>query len=190
MTCAVGTCGGREQLNGFDKIQKRFAAPLKNITLQIILEWLCQYNCSLPAAQLNKSFSLQHLSLIHILGGSVDTDVTRIALRHHEKLDGSGYPKGITGKDMTLEEEIVAVSDIVSALLGTRSYKEAFSKERTLSIIQEMANDGKLNPAIISVIQENFDEIVDEVAENCSPALENYYGIQLEYRRLLTRYLE
>ena len=125
-----------------------------------------------------------------ILGGSVDTDVTRIALRHHEKLDGSGYPKGITGKDMTLEEEIVAVSDIVSALLGTRSYKEAFSKERTLSIIQEMANDGKLNPAIISVIQENFDEIVDEVAENCSPALENYYGIQLEYRRLLTRYLE
>ena len=65
-----------------------------------------------------------------ILGGSVDSDVTRIALRHHEKVDGSGYPKGITGKDMTLDEEIVAVSDIASALLGTRSYKEAFSKER------------------------------------------------------------
>ena len=125
-----------------------------------------------------------------ILGGSVDSDVTQIALRHHEKVDGSGYPKGITGKDMTLDEEIVAVSDIASALLGTRSYKEAFSKERTLSIIREMAKGGKLNPVIISVIQENFDKIVDEVAENCSPALENYYGIQLEYRRLLTRYLE
>ena len=125
-----------------------------------------------------------------ILGGSVDSDVTQIALRHHEKVDGSGYPKGITGKDMTLDEEIVAVSDIASALLGTRSYKEAFSKERTLSIIREMAKGGKLNPVIISVIQENFDKIVDEVAENCSAALENYYGIQLEYRRLLTRYLE
>ena len=43
---------------------------------------------------------------------------------------------------------------------------------------------------VIATCIENFDEIVDEVAENCSPALENYYGIQLEYRRLLTRYLE
>lgn len=124
-----------------------------------------------------------------ILGDSVASDVARIALRHHEKIDGSGYPRGIEGKDMTLEEEIVAVSDIVSALLGTRSYKEAFSKERTLTIIQDMAENGKLNPAIISVIQKNFDEIVDEVAENCAPALENYYGIQLEYRRLLVKYL-
>lgn len=124
-----------------------------------------------------------------ILGDSVASDVSRIALRHHEKLDGSGYPRGIEGKDMTLEEEIVAASDIVSALLGTRSYKEAFSKERTLSIIQDMAENGKLNPEIISVIQRNFDEIVGEAAENCAPALENYYGIQLEYRRLLVRYL-
>ena len=90
---------------------------------------------------------------------------------------------------MTLEEEIVAASDIVSALLGTRSYKEAFSKERTLSIIQDMAENGKLNPEIISVIQRNFDEIVGKAAENCAPALENYYGIQFEYRRLLVRYL-
>lgn len=124
-----------------------------------------------------------------ILGESVASDVSRIALRHHEKLDGSGYPRGIEGKDITLEEEIVAASDIVSALLGTRCYKEAFSKERTLSIIQDMAENGKLNPEIISVIQRNFDEIVEEVAENCAPALENYYGIQLEYRRLLVRYL-
>ena len=49
--------------------------------------------------------------------------------------------------------------------------------------------NGKLNPEIISVIQRNFDEIVGEAAENCAPALENYYGIQLEYRRLLVRYL-
>lgn len=124
-----------------------------------------------------------------ILGGSVAPDVAKIALRHHEKMDGSGYPLGLTGNETTLEEQILAVSDIISALLGTRSYKEAFSKDRTLSIIGEMAVDGKLNPEIVWVIQENFEKIVDEVADNCAPVLENYYGIQSEYRRLLVKYL-
>ena len=95
----------------------------------------------------------------------------------------------------TLERSCPGID--AACTMSSRSGSEIYGKEmcirdreRTLSIIQEMAKSGKLNPAIISVIQENFDEIVDEVAENCSPALENYYGIQLEYRRLLTRYLE
>lgn len=48
----------------------------------------------------------------------------RIALRRHEKMDGSGYPEGISGKDLTMGERIIAVADIVSALAGTRSYKD------------------------------------------------------------------
>ena len=56
-------------------------------------------------------------------------------MRHHEKLDGSGYPLGLTAMDLSLEERIVAVADIVSALAGTRSYKEAFSRERIVGII-------------------------------------------------------
>ncbi|MBU3877467.1 HD domain-containing protein [Faecalicatena sp. AGMB00832] len=124
-----------------------------------------------------------------ILNGAAAEDVTRIALRHHEKIDGSGYPKGLTGKDMTLDEEIVAVSDIVSALIGTRSYKSAFSKERTVKIIEKMAEEGKLNPQIVSVMKEHFDEIIDKVADSCAPILQNYYGIQSEYRRLLVKFL-
>lgn len=124
-----------------------------------------------------------------ILGGTVATDVTHIALRHHEKIDGSGYPRGLKGEEMTLEEQIVAVSDIVSALLGTRSYKEAFSKDRTMKIVQGMADEGKLNPKVVSIMHERLDDIIDEVVESCAPALENYYGIQSEYRRLLVKYL-
>lgn len=124
-----------------------------------------------------------------ILNGTAAEDVTRIALRHHEKIDGSGYPRGLTGEEMTLDEEIVAVSDIVSALIGTRSYKSAFSKDRTLSIIQEMSEAGKLNAEVVETMKKNFDAIIDEVAESCAPALQNYYGIQSEYRRLLVKYL-
>ena len=120
-----------------------------------------------------------------ILGGSVAEDVTNLALRHHEKIDGSGYPIGLKGEELTLEEQIVAVSDVVSALLGTRSYKDAYSSERTLKIIQNMADEGKLNSEIVEVIHKHFDEILAEVNENCTPALENYHGMQSEYLRLL-----
>lgn len=123
-----------------------------------------------------------------ILGGMVAEDVTNIALRHHEKMDGSGYPKGLLEQDMALEEQIVAVSDIVSALLGTRSYKEAYSKDRTTKIIKGLAAECKLNQEVVAVVDRYFDDIVDEVAESCAPALENYYGMQAEYRYLLEKY--
>lgn len=124
-----------------------------------------------------------------ILGGAAAENVTRIALRHHEKMDGSGYPLGLKGEEMTLDEEIVAVSDIVSALIGTRSYKAAFSRDRTISIVENMAKEGKLNPKIVSVMKEHFDEIIEEVSNCCAPILQNYYGIQSEYRRLLVKFL-
>lgn len=123
-----------------------------------------------------------------ILGGNIDKVVTNIALRHHEKLDGSGYPRGLHGAEMSLEEQVVAVADIVSALLGTRSYKEAYSKEKTLFILQEQASSGKINSQIVSIIKENFDEIVAEVKDQCTPILKTYYGLQKEYETLLEKH--
>lgn len=122
-----------------------------------------------------------------ILGGKIDPVTTNIALRHHEKLDGSGYPGGLCGAQLSLEERILAVSDIVSALLGTRSYKDAFSREKTLGIIRAQADDGKLDAAVVRVIEENFDRIMEVVREQCDPILRIYCGMQEEYLQILNR---
>ena len=135
------------------------------------------------------SIMKRHVTITEeILGGTIDPVITKIAIRHHEKLDGSGYPAGIPGKDMTMEEQVVAVADIVSALLGTRSYKEAYSKERTLSILKEQSEAGKINPGIVTVLEENFDAILAEVTDNCAPILKTYYGLHAEYKNLLEKY--
>lgn len=123
-----------------------------------------------------------------ILEGCIDPVTTQIALRHHEKLDGSGYPRGLTAQQMTIEEQIVAIADIISALLGTRSYKAAFSRDRTLAIIKEQADAGKINARIVQTISEHFDEILAEVKRHCDPILEIYQGIQTEYVRLLEQF--
>lgn len=130
-----------------------------------------------------------HVNLTEeILGGTIEHTVTNIAIRHHEKLDGTGYPQGLKAEEMTMEEQVVAVADIVSALLGTRSYKDAYSKERVLKILREQAEGGKLNREIICVLEKDFDEIQKEVNENCSPILETYAGLKNEYDTLLYRY--
>lgn len=98
-----------------------------------------------------------HVSITEdILGGTIAPDITKIAVRHHEKLDGSGYPRGLTEKELSMEEQVVAIADIVSALLGTRSYKEAYSKDKTLSILQEQAETGKINREIVSILEEHL----------------------------------
>ena len=60
-----------------------------------------------------------------------------IALSHHEKYDGSGYPKGISGEDIPLEGRIAAVCDVFDALTSDRVYKKAMSAEKALDILLE-----------------------------------------------------
>lgn len=70
-------------------------------------------------------------------GRSVFTMGIEIAKNHHEKFDGSGYPAGLVGNQIPLSARIVAVADVYDALLSKRPYKEPFTMEETLRIINE-----------------------------------------------------
>src|SRR5690606_3947096 len=61
---------------------------------------------------------------------------TRIALAHHEWWDGSGYPLGLQGEDIPLEARITAVADVFDALSTKRCYKEAFSLDKCVAIME------------------------------------------------------
>ncbi len=60
-----------------------------------------------------------------------------IALQHHEKWDGSGYPNGLRGEDIALTARIVTIVDIFDALLSERPYKKPFSMEQAVAIMKE-----------------------------------------------------
>lgn len=123
-----------------------------------------------------------------IIDGCVEEAVARIASRHHEKLDGSGYPLGLSGEELTLPERILAVADIVSALCMSRSYKEAFPKERCLSILRDMEQKGQLDTRVVDTMGAYFDEILSKTNEACQPYLEAYERINAEYPHLLEKY--
>lgn len=61
----------------------------------------------------------------------------QIALCHHEKWDGTGYPRGLRGEEIPVEGRIVALADVFDALTSRRCYKPAFTVEKALEIIRE-----------------------------------------------------
>ena len=122
-----------------------------------------------------------------ILGTNVSSRVRDIALRHHEKLDGSGYPRGLSAVSLDMPQRIVAVADIISALTGTRSYKDAFSKEKTVSILKDMADNGLIDSMIVSMFVENYDTIMGAVRRRSQPILDKYHEMQRQYQVLERR---
>ncbi|MDD2544826.1 MAG: response regulator [Burkholderiaceae bacterium] len=77
-----------------------------------------------------------------------------IALTHHEKWDGSGYPRGLAGEDIPLEGRIVAVADVFDALTAVRPYKKAWTVEAALDHIQAQAGrhfDPELTPLFVAL---------------------------------------
>jgi putative two-component system response regulator len=80
-----------------------------------------------------------------------------IALTHHEKWDGSGYPIGLSGTKIPLLGRICAVSDVFDALTSKRPYKEAFSNEKALQIMKQ-GRAKHFDPVLLDLFVEHFDD--------------------------------
>jgi HD-GYP domain-containing protein (c-di-GMP phosphodiesterase class II) len=88
---------------------------------------------------------------------SVVALATEIAEDHHERMDGSGYPRGIAGDAIPLASRIVAVADVYSALTCPRPHREAWSHEKALEVIRE--GRGKtFDPDVVDALLDIVDE--------------------------------
>jgi methanogenic corrinoid protein MtbC1 len=109
-----------------------------------------------------------------------------IALSHHEKWDGSGYPRGLAGEDIPMEGRIVAVADVFDALTSDRVYRPAFTVERAVEMMREQRGR-HFDPVLLDtflevlsssgadargVIKANPEAILEDALETYSKALE------------------
>ncbi|MDO6566141.1 two-component system response regulator [Alteromonas sp. 1_MG-2023] len=96
--------------------------------------------------------------------GECDSELLEIArsvsLTHHEKWDGSGYPYGIAGEDIPIEGRICAVADVFDALTSKRPYKDAWTVEKTLALM-ESQKGAHFDPKLIDLLMENLPEILE-----------------------------
>ena len=82
-----------------------------------------------------------------------------VAVTHHEKWNGSGYPNGLKAKDIPLVGRIIAIADVFDALTSQRPYKPAWTIERTVELIQ--SESGKhFDPELVECFIENLNEFI------------------------------
>jgi putative two-component system response regulator len=73
---------------------------------------------------------------------------SEIALSHHERWDGNGYPQGLSGESIVLEARIVAVADVFDALLAERPYKKAWPEHEAIAEIERLAGH-QFDPSVV-----------------------------------------
>ncbi|ACM22226.1 HD domain-containing phosphohydrolase [Thermotoga neapolitana] len=118
---------------------------------------------SVPLEILHKPGKLNEVEMFIMRNHVVDTYrileeaglgyITKIAAAHHERCDGSGYPLGLTSRNLTVHQKILQVTDVFSALIEDRPYRKALSVSEALKILEKEASQGKLDRRVIETLK-------------------------------------
>ncbi len=115
--------------------------------------------CRSPLSELSRSEIGLNASLLRLATSPLTRMAALIALTHHEKWDGSGYPLGLVGEDIPLEGRLTAIADVFDALSSARPYKPAFPFDRCFAIIEE--GRGKhFDPTLVDAFLACRDEVI------------------------------
>lgn len=140
---------------GFDyekKTRLMIAADLHDVGKLVIPNSIIDKPGKLTAAEFDviKSHTFYTRKVIETVKGF--EDICKWASNHHEKLDGTGYPYGIPGSELSFEERLMACMDIYQALTEERPYREGLSHEKTSEILTNIADKGAISREITSDI--------------------------------------
>jgi len=120
------------------------------------------HNLSIPRGSLNdrereeiQSHVVHSYRFLRQIPWTEDLDnVAEIARGHHEMLNGTGYPRGVTAEEIPLETRMMTICDIFDALTASdRPYKKAMSVERALEILQMEVDDGRLDADLFALFK-------------------------------------
>lgn len=117
----------------------------------------------------------------------IDEELINLSCNHHEKLDGSGYSKGLKENDLSLGDKIISISDIFCALTENRHYKKSFSKDKVLKILCNKVESNYIDKEVVDIVYRNYDEFLAFVNQS-RKAYEKYLkNMILEYNDITTQ---
>ena len=123
-----------------------------------------------------------------ILSTRMKKEVVDIVMAHHERCDGSGYPRQLTDSQMSTEQKILQVTDIVVALVNKRSYRKPLPKEKICAILEEKTTRNRLKRQVVTVVVQSYDRIMSRITEESAQILKMYETINKQYELISKKY--
>lgn len=145
-----------------------FAGALHDIGKMIVHNDILEKPGRLDAQEFTqmKDHAAVTLSLLSQIRGL--EDITEWAGNHHEKLDGSGYPRGLSADELSFEDRLMGCIDIYQALTEERPYKKGMSHAAAMRIMHSMVADGKIDADITRLMDEHYKEEAQAQEESVS----------------------
>ena len=132
--------------------------------------------------------SLSNLISENILKNRLDEEVLGIALAHHERMDGTGYPQGLKENDMTLPMKILQVADTVTALINERSHKQISGKDDTISTLRKEVSLNRFSKQIVEPMIVSYDEIIQKVNYESGEILKMNHKMEKQFHQVCEKY--
>lgn len=122
------------------------------------------------------------------LENKVDEEVLNIAIAHHERGDGSGYPDHLTDKEISLHQSILQVADSVGALINARSYRNPMPKQQVVQILNGEVEQKRLKKQAVTALANSYDEVISEVRQESSKIMKMYQTLNMQYEQISKKY--
>ncbi len=124
----------------------------------------------------------------NILSNRVDKDVVSIAVAHHERLNGKGYPKGLKSVDMNNSQKILQIADSLTAMINTRLYRQPMNRQEIINSLKEEADKKKLSREIVNIVIDNYDYIVGKAREQSEHMLKRHKHLNERFNQVYSNF--
>jgi putative two-component system response regulator len=137
----------------------RTAAPMHDIGKVAVPDGVLQKQGPLTAEE--REVMERHPTIGHEILADSKSDLLQlaasIALTHHERWDGDGYPQELAGEEIPIEGRITAVADVFDALLSDRCYRSALALEDAVQVMRE-GRGSHFDPKVVDALLDNLEE--------------------------------
>lgn len=179
----VEMLGQKLRMSEKEREQLYYGALLHDIGMMAMPKEILEAPRKLTKEEYEKIKSHVHLAE-KILNNRMAGEVVEIVAAHHERGNGSGYPRGMREMQMSHTQKVLQLADTVSALTAKRSYRPAFTKEEVVALVKADTEKGRFSKAISKAFLENYDEIMKRVEVRSGEITGIYKKLNRQYEQV------
>lgn len=169
--------GKKMKISELDKNEIYYAALLHDIGMLAMPPELIDAPRKLEDAELNLIHT--HVELTsEALKGKIAKSIIDISATHHERFDGSGYPRGLKGSVMNNKQAILQIAEAVVNMCSEKPYRKAYTKDEIVKELNDGIVSGKFDGIVTDTFLRFYDEIMQKALQKAEAALVMYQKLK------------